>query len=118
MANCRECIHWKKCSKTNGITRYYGEMIAADNVENLCEWFINAADVAPRAEVEMLKEKYEIVYQPKAMIEANAKAEVAREIFEDIEENAIEHDMYGRTLLFIGQGTLAELKKKYTEGQK
>ena len=66
----------------------------------------------------MLKEKYEIVYQPKAMIEANAKAEVAREIFEDIEENAIEHDMYGRTLLFIGQGTLAELKKKYTEGQK
>lgn len=44
------------------------------------------------------------------------RAEVAREIFEEIEENAIEHDMFGRTLLFIGQGTLDELKKKYAEG--
>ena len=41
--------------------------------------------------------------------------EVAREIFEEIEEIVIEYDLFGRTLLMIGQGTLAELKKKYTE---
>ena len=43
-------------------------------------------------------------------------SEVAREIFEEIEEITIEHDLFGRTVLIIGQGTLAELKKKYTEG--
>ena len=43
------------------------------------------------------------------------KSEVAKEIFGEIEKNAIEHEMFGRTVLFIGQGTLAELKKKYTE---
>lgn len=45
MATCRQCIHWDKCSKEDGTTRYYGEKIAAGNVEKLCEWFINAADV-------------------------------------------------------------------------
>ena len=40
-------------------------------------------------------------------------SDVAREIFAEIEEIAIEHEMFGRTVLIIGQGTLAELKKKY-----
>ena len=47
----------------------------------------------------------------------NAKTEVAREIFEEIEEIAIEHEMFGRIVLMIGQGTLAKLKKKYTGEQ-
>ena len=45
MATCKECIHWDKCSKTDGRTRYYGERNAANNVEVLCEWFISSANV-------------------------------------------------------------------------
>ena len=50
MANCRNCIHWDKCSYATGITRYYGKEIAANNVEKLCEWFISNTDVAPIAD--------------------------------------------------------------------
>lgn len=46
MATCKECLHWDKCSKANGRTRYYGEITAAGNAEILCEWFIPTADVA------------------------------------------------------------------------
>lgn len=50
MANCKMCIHQNKCFR-NGKTRYYGETIASDNVEELCEWFVNTADVVPKSEV-------------------------------------------------------------------
>ena len=45
-------------------------------------------------------------------------SDLAEEIFAEIEEIAIEHEMFGRTVLIIGQATLAELKKKYTKGGK
>lgn len=40
-------------------------------------------------------------------------SDVAREIFAEIEENAVEHETFGLTLLMIGQRAFAELKKKY-----
>ena len=40
MATCRECLHWDKCFKRNG-TRYYGNDVACNNVEILCEWFMS-----------------------------------------------------------------------------
>lgn len=48
----------------------------------------------------------------------NAKAEVAREIFEEIEkcsEVALMNGHIETPILCIGLGTLAELKKKFTE---
>ena len=50
MANCRECIHWDKCSKVDGTTRFYGKEVACDNAEKLCEWFISTTEVAPIAD--------------------------------------------------------------------
>lgn len=87
-----------------------------------------AEDVVPKsevenaeAEIERLKHilncyalQYGTVTEQQKVID-DAKSEVAREIFEEIEEIAIEHEMFGRIVLMIGQGTLAELKKKYTE---
>lgn len=37
---CRNCINWSRCVSNNK-TRYYGEDFAANNVEELCKWFIN-----------------------------------------------------------------------------
>ena len=50
MATCRECIHWSKCSRNDGTTRYYGKEIACGNADKLCEWFISTTEVAPRAD--------------------------------------------------------------------
>lgn len=50
MATCRKCIHWDKCSKVDGITRFYGKEMACNNAEKLCEWFISTANVAPIAD--------------------------------------------------------------------
>lgn len=47
MATCRECIHRSKCSKKDGTTRFYGKDICVDNAEQLCEYFISTAEVAP-----------------------------------------------------------------------
>ena len=131
--NCKNCIHWGKCSKTNGKTRYYGETIASDNVEELCEWFISTVDVVPKSEVENYKQIAETqqklsmdrYFEIKELKEDNerlkddieylqdnvfkVRLEVAREIFEEIEKLHLhitnEFDVRRYT----------ELKKKYTE---
>ena len=73
-----------------------------------------SADVVPKSEVERLKDKYEIIYQPKGMIEANAKSEVARKIFEEI-ENFIPRFKVGYfSYMSLTEG-ITELKKKYLE---
>ena len=87
MALCKDCIHYNVCEQW---AKDVSDEWAVDAMPYACDLFQSTADVAP-------------------------KSEVAREIFEEIEKNAIEHEMFGRTVLFIGQGTLAELKKKYTE---
>lgn len=35
---CKRCIHWDTCVK-DGKTRYYGEEIANNKVEESCTWF-------------------------------------------------------------------------------
>ena len=40
MPTCRSCINWNKCVSDNK-TRYYGEDLAANNVDELCKWFAN-----------------------------------------------------------------------------
>lgn len=47
-----------------------------------------------------------------------AKAEVAREIFKEIEKHFVTGTtFYGQRIYSIGVSTFAELKKKYTEGE-
>ena len=77
------------------------------------------ADVAPRAEVDELKreneslaktvnEASELIRKQRTKIE-KVKAEVAREIFEEIERETKNHG------IAYTQRKIAELKKKYTE---
>ena len=72
------------------------------------------ADVVPKSEVEKLQEAYNDRLakdiQTNAEFVKYAKAEVAREIFEEI-ERAIKN--YG---ICFSCPPIAELKKKYTEG--
>ena len=66
------------------------------------------ADVVPKSEVER------VYYNLQAVLEerAETKQEIAREIFEEIYEDCF--DQYG----YIDYEALAELKKKYTGGEK
>lgn len=109
---CEDCIHNKVCNEwavTSGIP-----FVSA----NTCENFMTA-DVVPRSEVEELNreceslgktvnEASELIRKLKGKVE-EAKAEVAREIFEEIYEDCF--DQFGH----IDYEALAELKKKYTE---
>ena len=82
------------------------------------------ADVAPRAEFDRVArelERVENLYFAKDTQLENAKAEVAREIFEEIESkltlNKATH--CGQKFYYIRlEDDIAELKKKYTEGGK
>lgn len=76
-------------------------------------------DVVPRSEVEKLEEYIDDLNDSKehlcVMLE-EARADVAREIFEEIEKHAmVGQTPFGLILYQIGVGTLAELEKKYTE---
>ena len=81
------------------------------------------ADVVPKSAVERLQEeadrykRYFYRHDYDEMI-AEAKAEVAREIFEEIEkysEVAFAMGDYHTPIYGIGMGVFAALKKKYTE---
>lgn len=77
------------------------------------------ADVVPRAELDAMRgaaNSYKMHYE-------NAKAEVAREIFEEIEKSlndctVVRSFDYGKPYFAISKfkSNFAELKKKYTEG--
>lgn len=77
------------------------------------------ADVAPRAEVDFLKKT--IAENAQKALEVtleeveNAKREVAREIFEEIERNIVTFEMPYQILHCIPQYYITELKKKYTQ---
>ena len=84
------------------------------------------ADVAPRAEVERLERilnSYALQYgtvRDKQKVIDEAKSEVAREIFEEIERyialNSYQGDAFtGRFLSIELEDDIAELKKKYME---
>lgn len=85
--------------------------------------FLPTADVVPRAEVERLQSAYTEqnkalakYIQSSADLVSHAKAEVAREIFEEldgIKKEFASGDINGSELFF----RLYVLEKKYTEGQ-
>lgn len=113
MSTCKDCIHEKVCDNliAHGLPWKDGKYPA----EEFCDFFKNKADVVPRAEVEKLKQAYANYEETSGL--KQAKAEVAREIFEEIEKLSHrfmndEHYIFGDMVWDI-----AELKKKYTEGE-
>ena len=112
MARCKGCIHDSVCNRDVG----YGYMV--------CPHYINAADVAPKSEVDKWKEINEQLHKEMSeRIIEERKIErklVAREIFEEIEkahDACIEIGSRNVGWLKVNkfEQMFAELKKKYTE---
>lgn len=95
----------------------WGNSFTADGIRMAKEIVENAptADVVPKSEVERLENTYSRAVRKadkKAIVAIqNAKQEVAREIFEAINEDCF--DQFG----YFEYEAYAELKKKYTEGE-
>lgn len=94
----------------------------SDVLDTICE--MPRADVVPKSEVEELirenkslaktvNEASELIRKLRSKVE-EAKTEVAREIFEEIERTCV--DTFGNFYIGATRGAFAELKKKYTEG--
>ena len=107
----------------------YGIFASADEISKL-----PTADVAPKSEVEMLQgalkaeERHnELTMEMAKKALANAKSDVAREIFEEIDKIFVDYKIDRclekcglRLIVSNGEGIeqrFAELKKKYTEEQ-
>ena len=96
--------------------------VSKDALDYINELEAKLADVVPKSEVEMLQgalkaeERHnELTMEMAQKALANAKAEVAREIFEDIK--AISKYDFPSTYYTISRMALDELEKKYTEEQ-
>lgn len=125
MARCEDCIYRKMC--------YW---IALFGEETPCEHFLSTADVAPKSEVEYLKEhlemwcekhknarekiqtleakieQYQIDLHYSVCREDEARERVATEIFDELEYLSVDGT------ISINSGYYAELKNKYTGEQK
>ena len=111
MGICKDCFHREMCEAWT--------TIKLDDIppEIPCGHFKDTADVAPREEVEisqhLLKGAYKRIEELDKLCGElqKAKSDVAREIFEDIENRLLNHiaDYYG-----CYHETFDELKKKYT----
>ena len=104
--NCKHCVHYEACCKWTDFPKQCGIPV--------CTRF---SDVAPKSEVEKLKEDIEVwkqerfnIFQRLELYEMT-RQKVAREIFEEIEK--ISKAPYG--YICLSNDELAELKKKYTE---
>lgn len=94
MATCANCIHHSLCDYNTNISgNGKVRLVYAEGADVKCSFFQNTADVVPKSEVERLEadnEKLTInmnAYGLTAKRLAEEKAEVAREIFAEIEEN-------------------------------
>lgn len=84
-----------------------------------------SADVVPKSEVDKIIAGWAYIHADVLNKLENAKAEVAREIFEEVEESLYNRDSHNSDLA-MGYAwavadmriTLAKLKKKYTEDGK
>ena len=119
MAQCKDCIYHKMC--------YW---IAIFNEETTCEHFISTADVVPKSEVEELKQFLDATIAGQETLQkalAKSKSEVAREIFEEIWASIATHAFTSKsedyadgaydTIEWV-DSKIAEVEKKYTEGEK
>ena len=122
MARCKDCIHGEVCD----IFAHIRTLICNDNADKMCKMFKLTADVVPKSEVDSWKEVAEtnmlVILNMQDEL-TNAKANVATEIFEKIEEALFNNHC-------VDDGTdyptphyfeelkddIAELKKKHTEG--
>jgi hypothetical protein len=102
MALCKDCIHGGLCR----FICYTRTVLVGSNAEKRCKYFKPAADVVPKNEISEMVEK--IVSTTDKVI-CEAKSEVAREIFEEIE------DLFFKNGVFIHIPSYNKLKKKYTE---
>ena len=116
MARCDECLHFEVCEaleQGNGLMK----------VSPIhCGVYKPTADVVPKSEVDLYRRQVDELEDELASTYdklENAKAEVAREIFEKIESLLYLNQLQGD--IFIGkyfdadlENDIAELKKKYT----
>ena len=140
MARCEECLHYDICAKEGRLVQIdehtWDNYNQLDDVERFCVNHL-AADVAPKSEVELYMRLYHEVEDELASTYDKldkAKAEVAREIFEEIEKLValkmpakitpiFKRDLDYSHGVIDGQRDavfgilvlLTELKKKYTE---
>lgn len=111
MANCKDCIHYGIC--TFHIT---------GNENEKCPHYTPTADVAPKSEVEQLKRNLEqcengyrqTIHLLQCKLK-NAKSEVAREIFEEIEKFCRPPMPECQPIYVIRDSEMEELKSKYVE---
>ena len=110
MAECKDCFHYNACStifeESLGLPLPCGKHNA-----DRCNDFIQAADVVPKSEVERLQKALDAYEETSGL--KQAKAEIAREIFEEI-ENFIPRFMVGYFSYESLTEGIAEIKKKYT----
>lgn len=116
MARCEECLHYNLCQALED----NNDMKKVPPI--YCGFYNNTADVVPKSEVEELKADLEVWKQNRFNIFQSlelykmTRQEVAREILEKIE--SVMFDRFSNIML--GEDIrlcIAELKKKYTEGE-
>ena len=109
----------KMVAKDNAYTTFPHDLAGCDDTD-LVRWINEqpTADVVPKSEVEKLQEAYNDRLakdiQTNAEFVKHAKAEAAREIFEEI-DSMIFGTIIPDDCAIISIAMLAELKKKYTE---
>jgi hypothetical protein len=109
MAICKECIHNGVCKY--GEKRSNGLYCTGDK----CLQYQSCHDVAPRAEVDRLRELNN------SLLEAGQEWQkryelLAREIFEEIEKILVRPEAPTALFYHCSKHSYNELKKKYTEG--
>ena len=147
MATCANCIHHSLCDYNTNVSGNGKIRLVYAEGSVKCSFFQNTADVVPKSEVEMLQgalkaeERHnELTMEMAQKALKNAKAEVAKEIFEEITRKVYSkipdkilpvtfgemsrHLDYSDGLNFGSRNAyfdtlkiIAELKKKYTEGE-
>ena len=118
MTRCEDCIHEKICHhRVNIQTDTYAYMGIKYDTEK-CEHYMTK-DVVPKSEVDILVRDLRFKNIECDLLReqiTKAKQEVAREIFEEIDELDIQLNNGDLDIKYFGSA-VAELKKKYCESE-
>jgi hypothetical protein len=126
-----ECIHFNPCNSNKSIVvkkQTEGNDWGLHNsVENECKYFTPTADVVPKSEYDRLEKLFnDMTQEAEGYLNRiyGIRADVAMEIFAEIEKKSCliseTNHSTGSTRVVsyqISAEKLAELKKKYTEGE-